>query len=113
MNVKHIGFMGLLLAAGVMISLTFGGAWLGSTDIAIANTFTVWKQVNILGIWSINAPNIDFFIGGAKALIMMDFAFFIGPLAIVQWFLFFILGVMLFWGFFTVAIGLFSGIFRH
>jgi len=106
--------MGLLLAAGTLISLTFGGAWLGSYDMGVANSFTVFKQVNILGLWSVSIPNIDFFLSGAKALMMMDFAFFTGPGgSLIQWFFFFIFGLGLIWGFFTVVIGIVQGVLRR
>lgn len=106
-------FLGLIFAAGTMISLTFGGAWLGSTDLEVANAITVFKQANILGVWSITVPNISFFITGAKALMMFDFAFFSGSLALVQWFFFFIIGLATMWGFYTVIIGVIQGIFTR
>jgi hypothetical protein len=113
MRPQQIMFMGLILAAGTLISLTFAGAWLGGTDVAVANSFTVFKQVNIMGLWSVTIPNIDFFLSGAKSLIMMDFAFFSGAGQILQWFLFFTLGLGVIWGFFTVVIGIVSGVFRR
>lgn len=104
-------FLGLVLAAGTLISLTFGGAWLNSTDLETVNTLTVFKQANIMGIWSITIPNISFFILGAKALMMFDFAFFQGGLALFQWFMFFTFGLGTMWGFYTVIIGVVQGIF--
>lgn len=105
--------MGLILASGVMISLTFGGLWFGSSDVATANAFTVFKQVDILGLWSVTIPNIDFFMTGAKHLIMMDFAFFEGSNALIQWFGFFVFGLGLIWGIFIVVIGIVQGALRR
>lgn len=113
MRPHQIMFMGLLLAAGVLISLTFGGLWLGDEDVETANAFTVFKQVNILGLWSVTIPNIDFFLTGAKHLIMMDFAFFDGSLALLQWFFFFTLGLGVIWGFFTIIISVVQGVLRR
>ncbi len=104
-------FLGLVFAAGTMISLTFGGAWFDNTDVSLLNTISVFKQANILGIWSITVPNISFFIVGAKALMMFDFAFFQGELALLQWFFFFIIGVGTMWGLYTVIIGVVQGVF--
>ncbi|MDD5511581.1 MAG: hypothetical protein PHI12_12335 [Dehalococcoidales bacterium] len=112
MRAQQIMFMGLILAAGTLISLTFAGAWFSDADVDIANSFTVWKQVNILGLWSVNTINLDFFIGGAKSLMMMDFAFFVGAGQLFQWFMFFTFGLALLWGIFTVIISVAQG-FLH
>lgn len=111
MSTKHIMFLGLILAAGTLISLTFGGAWFDSTDLETLNSMTVFKQAEIFGIWSITVPNISFFITGAKALMQFDFAFFPGSLAILQWFFFFVIGIATMWGFYTVIIGVVQGVF--
>ena len=105
--------MGLIFAAGTMISLTFGGLWLGSEEVEVANAFTVFKQANILGIWSVMVPNVSFFLVGAKSLMMMDFAFFEGEMALIQWLLFMTLGLGLMWGIFTVVIGVIQGLFKR
>lgn len=105
--------MGLMLATGVTISLTFAGAWVGTTEMDIANSFAVFKQANILGLWSVMVPNLDFFLVGARALMMMDFAFFSGPMALLQWFLIMTFGLALMWGFFTIVIGVIQGLWRR
>lgn len=105
--------MGLVLATGTLISLTFGGAWLGDEEVALANALTVFKQVTILGTWAITVPNPSFFLVGAKSLMMMDFAFFSGEMALLQWFGFMTLGLGLMWGIFTVVIGVIQGLFRR
>ena len=107
-------FMGWIFAAGTVISLTFGGAWLGTTEASVASALTVFKQTNILGIWSITVPNISFFLVGAKSLMMMDFAFFQGEWGLFfQWILFMTLGVAMMWGIFVVVIGVIQGLFRR
>lgn len=111
MRPQQIMFMGLILAAGTLISLTFGGAWLGSEEVEVANALTVFRQANILGTWSVMVPNISFFVVGMKSLMMMDFAFFGGSWALIQWILFLTIGLGLLWGFFTVVIGTVQGLF--
>lgn len=99
-------FLGLIFAAGTVISLTFGGSWIGDTEIDITNTLTVFKEATIAGIWTVTIPNIDFFFSGMKALMMMDFAFFtyFSGLQLVQWFFMLIIGVGIIWGLYTVII---------
>jgi hypothetical protein len=113
MNQKYVMFLGLILAAGTLISLTFGGVWLNDTDLTVINSLTVFKQANILNIWSITVPNIDFFIVGAKALVMFDFGFFGGPLQLIQWFLMLTVGLGFTWGVYTVCIYAMMGIFSR
>lgn len=106
-------FMGLLFAAGTIISLTFGGAWIGANEVDIANAVSVFKQADILGIWSVTVPNITFFTAGAKSLMQMDFAFFQGGWGLLQWILFMTLGLGMMWGIFTVVISVVQGLFRR
>ena len=113
MRPQQIMFMGWVFAVGAMISLTFGGLWIGSEEALVADSLTVFKQANILGTWSVMVPNVSFFLIGAKSLMMMDFAFFRGEMAIVQWFFFLVFGVGLLWGFFMVLIQVISGLFRR
>ncbi len=102
-------FMGFIFAIGTIVSLTFGGAWLGSTETSVVNAVTVFKQADILSTWSIAVPNISFFTMGAKALMSMDFAFFQGTL--LQWVLFMTLGLGMMWGIFSTAIAVIQGLF--
>lgn len=113
MHPKQMMFMGLIFAAGTMISLTFGGAWIGTSEVDVVNSLTVFKQANILGLWSVMVPNIDFFLVGAKSLMMMDFAFFTGPMALLQWFLMMVFGIAFLWGFLIVIIGVIQGLWKR
>lgn len=106
-------FMGLIFAAGTLISLTFAGVWVGTEEVDVVNATNVFKQANILGIWSVTVPNITFFLLGAKALAMMDFAFFQGSWLLIQWIFYMTLGLGLMWGLFTVVIGVIQGLFRR
>lgn len=105
--------MGWIFATGTLISLTFGGLWAGSTEVAVANAVTVFKQANILGTWSVTIPNVSFFLVGAKSMIMMDFAFFRGPAAIFQWVAMLVIGYAFLWGIFTIVVGVVQGLFRR
>jgi len=114
MRTQQIMFMGWIFAIGTIVSLTFGGAWLGTSEVTVANALTVFKQVNILGAWSITVPNITFFLVGAKSLMTMDFAFFSGEWGLlIQWVLWMVLGAAFLWGIFIVVIGTIQGLFRR
>lgn len=105
--------MGFVLATGTLVSLTFAGAWLGSTESALADSFTIFKQANILGIWSVPVPNVNFFLVGARAASTFDFAFFQGSAGIFQWLLILTIGWGFIWGLFVIAIGAIQGLFRR
>ena len=114
MHAKQIMFLGFIFAVGTLISLSFGSDWLGSADQEVANTLTVFKQANILGIWSITVPNVSFFLTGFKALLLFDFAFFSGSAGgLMQWILYFTIGLGTMWGLYTVVIGVVQGIFTR
>lgn len=113
MRTQQVMFMGFLFAIGTIISLTYGGVGMGSDELAVVNAVTVFKQANILGTWSVTVPNVTFFFTGARALMQMDFAFFSGGMAVIQWVLFMTLGLGLMWGFYTVVIGTIQGLFRR
>lgn len=114
MRPQYVMFLGLVFAAGTIISLTFGGNWMGADELAITNSMTIFKEANILGLWTIMLPNFDFFFTGIKSLMMMDFAFFTGTTEILQWFFFLVICVGAMWGFFTVIISVAqSALIRH
>lgn len=106
-------FMGFILAVGTIISLTFGGLWIGDEEVEMSNAFTVFRQAEILGTWSVMVPNVDFFLVGARSLMMMDFAFFSDEMALLQWFLYMTLGLGLMWGIYMVVISVVQGLFRR
>lgn len=111
MRPQQIAFMGLIFAAGTVISLTFGGAWVSTTETDVVASLSVFKQANILGIWSVMVPNVSFFLVGARALMMMDFGFFGGAMALIQWFMMLTFGVAFAWGVYIVVIGVVQGLF--
>lgn len=110
MRPQYAMFLGFVLAAGTLVSLTFGGAWLGTNELLFTNALAVFKQANILGLWSITIPNIDFFLVGAKCLTMMDFAFFEGEMALLQWFFIMTIGLGFIWGVYTTIISTAAGV---
>lgn len=111
MSPKYVMFLGLLLAAGTLISATFAGAWLTDTDLAVTNSLSVFKEANILGIWSVTVPNTDFLLTGAVALTSFDFGFFNGSLQLLQWFFVMVFGLGFLWGVYIIVINVLSGVF--
>lgn len=113
MRPQHVMWIGLICAVGTVISLTFSGVGLGQEEVDLANAVTVFKQANILGVWSVSVPNITFFTVGMKSLMNLDFAFFSGGMIFVQWLLFMTIGIGFMWGLFSTVLGVISGLFRR
>lgn len=108
-------FLGLLLAGATVIGLSFGGAWLSGDDLATANAMVPFKALSIRigpnSMFELPMINLDFFFSGFKALMTFDFAFFVGPLQILQWFMVLTIGVATMWGLYSVAIWMLQGVF--
>ena len=111
MRPQLIMFLGAILAAGTLISMTFGGGWFGSTDVSTINAVAGFKSATIVGSWSVPVPNIDFVTSGLAALLKWDFAFFDGSASLIRWFLIFIVSAGVTWGLFSVMIYTISGLF--
>ena len=111
MTPKNASFLGLMFAAGTMIGLTLGGGWLGSTDLATVSSLTVFKEANILGLFTITIPNMDFFFTGMQAVTAMDFGFFAGGLELVQFFFLYVFAFGALWGIITVVINVIASRF--
>jgi hypothetical protein len=106
-------FIGLICAVGTIISLTFGGVGMGTEEVDLINSLTVFKQANILGTWSVSVPNITFFTVGMKSLINLDFAFFSGYMELLRWLLYMTIGLGFLWGLYTTVLGVITGLFRR
>lgn len=106
-------WVGLMFSVGTLISLTYAGVGLGSEEVEFINAVAVFKQANILGIWSVPVPNITFFTIGLRALLNADFAFFGGFMQLLQWFFYTVIGLGVMWGVFSVILVVISGLFRR
>lgn len=113
MRPQQIMFLGFTFMVGTMISLTFAGGWLDSTDVGIVNSLVAFRSVKLLGIWTISVPNLDFILTGIGSLLKMDFAFFRGEMVLLQWFFLMTLGAGTLFGLFTIAIVTISSIWRR
>ena len=111
MRPQHIMYLGLLFAAGTLISLTFFGGWIDDSDLLqMTNSLTVFKDASIMGVWTVSIPNIDFFFVGIKSMMMMDFAFFQGPTEIIGLVFELVLVSGIMWGIFTIVIYIIQGV---
>lgn len=113
MRPQQIMFLGLIFLGGTVISLTFAGGWLTSSHAGVLNSISGFRAATILGVWSIQVPNIDFITVGIAALVKMDFAFFGGSMGLLRWLFIFTIGAATVWGIFTIAIYAIQGLWRR
>lgn len=113
MRPQQIMFLGFIFTAGTIISLTFAGGWLEPSDVDVINSLTAFRSVNLLGIWTIMVPNLDFILLGLGSLMKMDYAFFRGELVLMQWFFLMTITAATLFGFFSIAIVTISSIWRR
>lgn len=113
MSPKYIMGMGFIFMAGTLISLTFGGGWLGDTEANTLNSIAAFRSANVLGLWSIMVPNLDFLTAGIGALVQMDFAFFGGTMDLLRWFFICTISAGIMFGLFCVMIVTASNLWRR
>ena len=106
-------FVAWLSSAGTLISLAIGGGWYDTTDVTTLNQLAAIRQANVLGVWSIPVPNLDFVLSGIGAMVSFNFAFFRGELAILQWFMLTVISSAVLFGLFALALGTASTLWRR
>ncbi len=104
---KLIMFMVFAFIGATFISRILEGAYFASTDIEILNQLTVFRDVEILGLFSIPTLNLSFFTQGLPHLLMWDYPFFTGTWAFFRYFLY-VLSVGVVWGILIVFVGVLS-----
>lgn len=110
MRPQHIMFLGLIFAAGTLLSLCLGSQWLGASDVATINSLQIFSNTNIFGIFSVPILNINYFLIGMKNLTALNFAFFTGEMALLQFVLVLVIISGILWGFFSTIIYLGMGL---
>ena len=110
MSVGLLIFMAFGFVGCTYVSRVLEGAWFSNTDVAIINNLTVFRSVEFLGLFSVPAPNLQFFTQGIPHLVMWDYPFFGGTYEIMQYMLY-SLSVGLVFGFFMVFVGVLRGRF--
>jgi hypothetical protein len=103
-------FLGLVLAAGLLLSFCLGSLWLNATDVAIINSLQMFSDMSIFGLFHVPIPNLNFFLVGMKALTTFNFAFFTGPMQLLQFIIIIVVVSGIMWGFFSTIIYLGMGL---
>lgn len=104
---KLIMFMFFGFIGCTLISRILEGAWFSATDVAIMNDLAVFRDIQILGLFSIPALNLSFFTEGLPHMLMWDYPFFGGTYELGRYILY-TLSIGVVWGILVVFVGVLS-----
>ena len=104
---KFIMFLAVAFIGCTLISRMLEGAWFSGTDVTIMNQLAVFRDVQVLNLFSIPALNLSFFTQGLPHMIMWDYPFFGGTYELARYFLY-ALSIGAVWGILVVFVGVLS-----
>jgi hypothetical protein len=87
-GIGFIGFLGFLFVGMTAINQIMAGAMIGSADMGILNNLTLFKSLNVFGLFSLSVPNLSFITEGIPHLVKWDYSYFAGNAGILQFFLY-------------------------
>lgn len=85
MSPRWIQMLAWAWLIGTLMCLIIEGTYFGSTQTNVLNTLSVFRTVEVFGLWNIPVPNLEFFTVGIPRLLMWDYSFLEGGYAIFQW----------------------------
>jgi len=105
MSFTYIGLAAFLFVGMTLINRVLEGAMIGASEITILNQLTIFRSLNVVGLFDIPVLNLDFLTVGIPHLFKWDYAFFGGNASIVQYFLYSLTAAASF-GLFILMLGL-------
>ena len=85
MRPQYIMGLTLIWAICTLVGLMMGGAWFADEDTNLMNYLTGYSSWEAGGMFAIITVPIGFFIHGLPKLILFDYPFFAGELALIRW----------------------------
>lgn len=108
MSAKLMMFMAFGYVVGTFICLIIEGSSFGAAEAGFINNLTVFREVQVFGLWTMPALNIDFFTKGIPKLLMWDYSFLSGGYSMIKWFILWPLSIGAIWGVYQAVIGVIS-----
>jgi hypothetical protein len=110
MSFRYIGLAAFLFVGMTAINRVLEGALIGSSEVTILNQLTVFRELNVVGFFSVPVLNLDFLTQGLPHLFKWDYSFFGGNASIIQYFLYSMTAAASF-GLFLLMLGLLYNMF--
>jgi uncharacterized membrane protein YjjB (DUF3815 family) len=107
------GFMGFLAFAFVgmiMGNRILEGAFISSSDVGYLNNITIFRGMEVFGLFTIPVPNVEF-LSGMFHLVKFDYSYFGGNASFLMYFMYsltFVLGCICFALIFGILVNFFG-----
>jgi len=88
MSMRTIGILAFLFVGMTVINRVLEGAMIGSSEVGILNQLTIFRELNVAGLFSVPVLNLEFLTVGIPHLIKWDYSFFAGNAGLIQYFLY-------------------------
>lgn len=88
MSMRTIGILAFLFVGMTIINRVLEGALVGASEFEILNQLTIFRELNVAGLFSVPVLNLEFLTQGIPHLIKWDYSFFGGNAGIIQYFLY-------------------------
>lgn len=88
MDIHMIGWLGTIFAGATILNRIAGASLVEAADVAVMNTLTITRDMNVWGLFHMPVLNTDFFFTGIPRLVKWDYSYFGGNAAIIQFMLY-------------------------
>lgn len=83
-----IGFLAFMFVGMTLLNRILEGAFIVAADVTLLNQLTVFRDLELFGLFSVPVPNLSFLTVGIPRLVKWDYSFFGGNAGIIQYFLY-------------------------
>lgn len=91
-----IGALATIFIGCTLINRVLEGQFILAADTSIINSVVAFKEVNVVGLFTLPVPNMSFITEGIPHLIKWDYSFFGGNAVIFTYFLYALTAVVAF-----------------
>lgn len=88
MSNNQIGLVAFLFVGMTLINRILEGVMIAAGDVTIINQITIFRSLNVMGLFSVPVINISYFTSGLPHLLKWDYSFFTGNGGVIQYFLY-------------------------
>lgn len=102
---QMIGFLSMVFFGMTIVNRVMEGQFITASDMEVVNQLTIFRPLEIFGLFSVPVPNLSYFTVGIPRLVMWDYSFFGGNAQVIQFALYSATAAISFL-LFTIVIGL-------
>jgi hypothetical protein len=110
MSFRYIGLAAFIFVGMTLVNRVLEGAMIGASEVTILNQLTIFRELNVAGLFGVPVLNLEFLTVGLPHLFKWDYSFFGGNASIIQYFLYSFTAAAAF-GLFILMLGLLYNMF--